>query len=195
MKKSFLSVVILAGFASSASASELEYSYVEATYINSDDFDGNSTFDYDGWGLRGSLALGEKFYLLGEYNAQSDEFFDTQVDFDTYEIGLGFHHGITAKVDLFADVSYADLKPKVTMPGFSSSIGDTGYTARAGVRCKFTEKFEGTAALLHRNKGIFENDSSLLLAGHYQFTENFGVVASMDVDSESAFSVGVRASF
>lgn len=195
MKKTLFALAVLAGLAGTANASELSYSYVEASYINSDDFDGNSTFDYNGWGVRGSLALGDNFYLLGEYNVQSDKFFDTKVDFDTYEIGVGFHHGISEKVDFFADVSYADLKLNVKMPGFSSDVDDSGYTARAGVRCKFAEKFEGTAALLYRNRGIFENDSSLLLGGHYKFTENFGLVASMDVDSESAYSVGVRATF
>lgn len=192
MKKTLLALALLAGFAGTANASELSYSFVEANYVDAGNaFDAPSSFSFNGYNLRGSAELGDTWYLVGGFNSVSDDPFGTSVDFDTYDVGVGFRHGFSEKADFFADLSYNHTE--VSTFGFSDS--DSGYGVRLGVRGEMGSKFEGTIGLSHRDYGDFGNSTGLLLGGHFKFTENFGLVANVEAGSDTIWSVGVRASF
>ena len=192
MKKTLLALALLAGFAGTANASELSYSFIEANYIDAGDFDGGNAFSFDGWNLRGSVELGEHFYLLGEYNSVSDNPFGTSLNIDTYEVGAGFRTPISDKADFFADASYANLDFSCNL---CSDDSENGYHVRLGVRAELGSKFEGTIGVTHGDFGDYGDNTGLLLGGHFKFTENFGLVANVEVGDETLYTVGVRASF
>lgn len=192
MKKTLLAVALLAGFAGTANASDMSYNFVEVNYVDAGNaFDAPSVVNFDGYSIRGSVALGDKFYLIGGYTAVSDDPFGTSLDFDTYDVGVGFRHGISDKADFFGDVSYNHTN--VDTFGFSDS--DSGYGVRLGVRGEMGSKFEGTIGVSHRDFGDYGNTTALLLGGHLKFTENFGMVASVEAGDDTVWTVGVRGSF
>lgn len=192
MKKTLLALALLAGFAGTANASELSYNFVEANYADAGDFDGGSSYSFTGWNLRGSVALGDHFYLLGEYNSVSDNPFGTSLNIDTYEGGVGFRNSISDKADFFADASFARLNFSCNL---CSDDSDNGYHVRLGVRGELGSKFEGTIGISHRDFGNYGDNTGLLLGGHFKFTENFGLVANVEAGSDTLYTVGVRASF
>lgn len=192
MKKTLLALALLVGFAGTANASDMSYNFVEANYADTGNLVYSDLFQLTGWNLRGSVALGESIYMLGEYAQVSDDIGGSYIDVDIYELGAGYRHDISEKTDFFADLSYAHIK--------SSALGtfdysDNGYHLRLGVRHELGDKFEGTIGVSHRDLGDYDKYTGLLLGGHYKFTENFGLVANVEAGSDTLWSVGVRASF
>jgi hypothetical protein len=192
MKKTLLALTLFTGLAAtSVNASELSYSFVEADYAHMGELDTGS--DFDGYNLRGSVALGDSFYVLGDYSQTTADFTGgINIDLDTYSLGFGFHHSISDNADLFGDLSY--------MHGDASTLGgsanDNGYRARFGFRGALSEKFEGTIGVTHFDLGNFSSDSSLLLGGQLKFNDTWGAVAELEAGGDDTrYLVGIRASF
>lgn len=191
MKKTLLAIALLAGFAGTANASELSYSFVEADYVDIGDF-GSGGDSFDGFGLRGSVEFGDNFYGLASYNSTSASPFGVNIDIDTYDVGLGFHHSINDKADFFADASYSHIN----LDSFGGGANDNGYTVNVGFRGNFNDHFEGSIAANHRDLGDFGSDSSLALGAHIKFNETWGITANTEFGGDDTrYSVGVRASF
>jgi hypothetical protein len=194
MKKTLLALALMTGLAAtSANASELSYSFVEAGYTNLGDLDSTAD-DFDGFNLRGSVELGESFYILGDYTTTSSTFpggFDA--NFDTYSLGFGFHHSISDKADIFGDVSYLNGSIDIET---TTGADDDGYRARFGFRGALSDKFEGTIGVTHYDLGEFGSDTSLLLGGQLKFNDTWGAVAEVEAGGDSThYLVGIRASF
>lgn len=191
MKKSLIVLSLLAGFAGSANASELSYSFIEADYVNLGDFGGAESFD--GFGVRGSIAFGENFYGLASYNNTSANPFGVNIDIDLWNVGLGFKHSINDKADFFADASYSDAS--VSCFGCSDPDG-SGYTVNVGFRGNFNDHFEGSIAANHRDLSDFGSDTSLALGAQFKFNETWGITANTEFGGDdNRYSIGVRASF
>lgn len=194
MKRALLAITLLTAFAGNANASELSYSFIEANYVNNGDFDLISVSDYDGFGLRGSIAFGERFYGVADYSNTSATFaggiFNSDVDI--YSAGVGYRHGLSDKADFFTDLSYArvDIDTDTLLP-----FSDDGYRLRVGVRGALTDKFEGTIGVTHLDLGDFGDDTALLLAGQFKFNDTWGITTDVEVGEYTRYQVGVRASF
>jgi hypothetical protein len=112
MKQAFLLAIALAGCPTVAlSQGTFDYTYVEAFY------QGDDTSDADGPGVIGSLALGDRWFVFGEYSRDTDgygdgstygrqvenaEYYDLESDYK--RIGLGFHHPLGARLDFVSRV-------------------------------------------------------------------------------------------
>ena len=136
MNKTLLAAALLAATSFSAQASDkLSYSFVEADYMQSNvddqDFDGfNINPTLVGWGLKGSFAVADKFYVFGGYSSGKDDLLAVdEVDFsaeldasvDRWNIGLGFHTPISSNTDFVAELGYVQYDYK-----FDFNVNDFG---------------------------------------------------------------------
>lgn len=179
-----------------AQAGDLNYTYVEAGWATTDVDVGNGfgDVDFDGWALRGSVALGDMFFLAGEYLTQTNDDFDTDIDLDRYDIGLGAHFALADNVDLVGQLSWVNAE--LSASGIED-VSDDGYGLSVGVRGRLGEQFEGEAALKYVDFGGDGGDSTAgFLAGRWYFTEGFavGVNALFDEDATS-YGIGLRYEF
>lgn len=175
-----LALALAAPFAASA-ADGLSYSYVEGGYVRADADD----FDHeDGWGVRGSAALGENFHIFAGW----DTIDFNSIDVDQQRIGLGYNMELNNKVDLVARVSYE----RVDVEHFDDG---NGYGAEVGVRAAFSPHFEGGAGLRY-TKIEHDADTSLVLNAQYKFNPTWGIVAEAQWNNDAnAVFVGPRISF
>src|SRR5262249_47195029 len=120
--------------APAAAFADMSYSNVELKYMNLSLSDVVNV-DGNGFAISGQYALGDKMFLLGEWQDQS---YDFGVDGHQYEIGAGFHHAINSTLDFVGSLSYLDSK--VSASGFS--VSDNGFGLGAGVRTRLGKDFE-----------------------------------------------------
>ncbi|MBR9911149.1 MAG: hypothetical protein GYB33_12445 [Gammaproteobacteria bacterium] len=76
-KKSLLLASICTSLALPAIASDLSYTYIGVSYETGEVAD----LDFDGFGIQGSVALNDSFFLLGDYTSLGSD--------DEFDIGFG----------------------------------------------------------------------------------------------------------
>jgi len=179
MKRTLIALALVAILPISAQASELSYSFVEANYASLDG-------DYDGWGLRGSIAFNENFYGTASYS----NFDVLGFDVGYTDIGLGYHHAISDKADFLTEVAYLN----------ADALGTNidGYRISAGVRGQLSDNFEGLVKANYQDasSGGGSGDFSGTLGGHFKFNETWGITGEVEfADSDTAYLIGLRARF
>lgn len=168
-------------------ASDLSYSYAEAGWA-SIDIDGVSD-NFDGFTLRGSVAVGESFFL-------SADFFDASsggVDFQQYSLGFGGHYPLSEVLDLTGRVAWV----KAEVGGFGFSADDDGYSVGAGLRGRLAERFELEGGLAYVDFGGSSGDDVIASVGvRYFFTDMFAVGAELqNYEDARIWGVGFRVNF
>ena len=168
-----------------ANATDLKYNYIQGGYTAAD-FSG---FDMDGYGVKGSVAFGDKFYGLASYDRVSD----SGLDLSETTVGVGFHHGINDKADFFAEASF--VQDDLDLVG-----SDNGYRVAGGIRGLLSDKFEGSVKATYTDVGDYGNGFGAGVSGLFHITDTWGVYASYDyADRDSTnfntWGAGVRASF
>ncbi len=146
MKTSLLALGLLAALPFAASAAEgLSYNYAEANYTKTDTNGG----DADGWGVKGSYAFTPNWSVFGDYNKQTVD--HTDIDVQQWRVGVGYNYEIAPSTDLVARVAYQKFDPDYNQDF-------NGYSAEVGLRNAFGQHFEVYA-----------------LAGYEDYTEKHGV--------------------
>jgi Ax21 family sulfation-dependent quorum factor len=188
MKRTLTALALALALPFGAHAADLSYSYIEGGWQK---FDIDGGTNADGWVANGSAALGENFHIYGGYG--QSELDRTNIDADTWRLGVGWNTGINASNDLVVRANYVEAKTDI--PGFQSVKAD-GYEAEVGVRTAFGDRFETYAAAgyvdVERGSGDFYGK----LGGQYKFTPAFGIVAQATLaDGGNEYFVGPRLSF
>lgn len=217
--------------AAGMAADDISYTWLEADYIVqdidryedsgvldnfADDFD-----DGDGWGFSGSLAFSEHFFAYGSYSSTESDFTfidDTGLtipqdeDVKTLKLGVGFHTGLAANVDLVARAGYVDIDYGDFDLGAAEDDVDSGsdledairdlrddssdgYEADLGLRAAVLDwlELEGGARYTDLDQG---DDISLYGGALFELTENIGINVSGDWgDESSTYMAGLRYSF
>lgn len=176
-----------------AADSPLSYSNAGIGYMTGDIAD----VDFSGFGVYGSYALNDSFFVIGDYTSiSSDDSFDFGFGVDDIEatqinVGFGFHTPISDATDFVATLSYADAEVEF----FDFTEDGNGYILSAGVRAKPTQEIELQALLNYAD--IEDGSETGYLLGARYFTMptlslglNYG--SSDDFDS---FSFDVRFDF
>ena len=176
-----------------AADSPLSYSNAGIGYMTGDIAD----VDFSGFGVYGSYALNDSFFVIGDYTSiSSDDSFDFGFGVDDIEatqinVGFGFHTPISDATDFVATLSYADAEVEF----FDFTEDGNGYIMSAGVRAKPTQEIELQALLNYAD--IEDGSETGYLLGARYFTMptlslglNYG--SSDDFDS---FSFDVRFDF
>ena len=176
-----------------AADSPLSYSHAGVGYMTGDIAD----VDFSGFGIYGSYALNDSFFVIGDYTSiSSDDKFEIESGSDDIEatqfsIGLGFHTPISDVTDFVATLSYADAEVEF----FDLTEDGNGYILSAGVRAKPTQEIELQALL---NYADVEDDSEtgyMLGARHFTMpTLSLGLNYRSSDDFDS-FSFDVRFDF
>ena len=197
-----------------AADSPLSYSHAGVGYMTGDIAD----VDFSGFGIYGSHALNDSFFVIGGYTSiSSDDKFviesgsgeiesgpgeiesgpgeigsgSDDIEATQFSIGLGFHTPISDAIDFVATLSYADAEVEF----FDFTEDGNGYILSAGVRAKPTQEIELQAFLNYAD--IEDGSETGYLLGARYFTMptlslglNYG--SSDDFDS---FSFDVRFDF
>ena len=184
-----LSIAALMVSSTAALAEGPSYSYIQAAYQEIDvDLGGNVDADGDGYGVAGSVAIDENWFIFAGYSA-----FDLEsvVDLDQMELGAGWHSPLSNKTDWFATVSYLDYE--VSAPGFGSADED-GFGVGLGIRSMFNPSLELYAQVAYEDVG--DGDTTLAAGLWYTLTGNLALGAGVDLgDDITGYGVGIRLYF
>jgi len=217
MKKRYALAALLAAAPFAASAQALSYTFVEAGYNEvSADGMGVEDPDIDGGYGRGSVAITDNLNLFGQYTKTNGE--DawasnsgghiTQYDLELGEVGLGYHHGLSDRLDLIAEVSAVNVALKVTReerPFFGDmtpysvvELDDDSTAARVtvGVRGLIGDQLEGWAKAGYIGDNVYDGGFVGAAGLQFKFTQTWGIVGEVEsADAWTLFRIGVRASF
>jgi len=192
MKRSLLALALAAALPVSAQAAELSYNFIELDYAKLNIDGAGADFDPDGFGLKGSFALGEKFYGFGSYLRGSEEVSGVDFDIDQTQLGLGYRHGISDTADFIAELSWMNVSAEVD--GFDADAN--GGRVSAGFRGVMAENFEGYAKANYTDGGDFDGEFSGTLGAQVKFNPTWGITGEAEFGSDtSIYMLGLRASF
>lgn len=177
---------IFAASTSVQAQNDIPYTYVEADALYFD-FDGGE--EEVGFGAQGSVALGNTFYLLGEYtNVEPNS-----VDLQSLTAGLGAHFPLAPQTDLILEGAYE--RAEAEFGPFDRNLD--GASVAGGVRSALTSGFELTVKAGYAD---FEDGVDTVFgraSGLFKLTPTFGIdtLFEIDDDGDIILGAGVRASF
>lgn len=207
MKKTLALALALATAPFAASAGELSYTFVEGgwTRLAIDDTasgDPNANGGY----VRGSYDLGAGFNVIGSASRASTDYriltLNTDIDLTQYELGLGYHKGLSDQVDFIAELGYDRLEIDVDVNGIGSGDDSiSGGRGALGLRAQFNDVVEGSLKANYYDGGDFEGTWTGVVGAQFKFSPMWGVTAEIEHgelvsnNDDTRYSVGVRASF
>jgi hypothetical protein len=180
-----IGVISLLVLAAPVMADGPSYNYIEGSYQRVNLDDGFIDVDGDGFGIGGSVGIGDNWQLIGGYNSID---FDFGVDVDQLLLGGGFHTALTPNMDFVANIAYIRLDASV----LGQSFDDDGYAASAGVRAMASENFELAGFVQYADLSDSGNDTSLRAEAWYNFTQSFAVGLNVGT-ADDVFSYGIGA--
>lgn len=194
MKRSLLALTLMAALPFAASAAEgVSYTYVEGGYAATNTDAG----DADGFAIKGSGAIAPNFHVFGGYSNQEIE--DTDIDFDQWQVGLGYNHQIAPNADLVTRVAYEKFDAGSDI--FGNDLEADGYSVEAGVRGALTPNFEGYAFAGYEDGDDLDGASRDgefygRLGAQVKFNQTWGVNGDVKfVDGDTQWFVGPRLSW
>lgn len=165
-------------------AEGVSYNFIELGYerVEFDDID----LDGDGFGLGGSVELGEYVFLLVDYSQTS---FDGGIDYDQLAVGAGYHVGMSERTDLYVGLLYVAAEASVG----NGSADENGLGATMGIRGLITDKFELQGDVTYIDLGGGIDGTSVGVMGRYSFTPAFAGTLNLGFDEDATnYGVGVR---
>lgn len=182
MKRSLLILALAAAIPFSAQAADLSYNYVEADYLNQE-------HGTDGWGLRGAYDFGGTgWYGLAGYSRLNIDAFGGNDNVDSYELGGGYHYGLTGRTDLIGELAYqrSDVGP----------FNVSGWRGSMGVRSALSDKLEGFVKANYYDGHDYDGDFTGTLGAQYKFTKTWGATVEGEFgNGNKNYLLGARASF
>ena len=152
----------------SVMASELSYTYVELEYVDGEIFDEGA----DGFGLKGSVAISDMFFLAGSYQDGELDGFD--LDIELLRFGVGAHGELNDSIDWVVSVDYV----RAEVGDSFDSVDDSGYILDLGIRGVAGDASEYSAAIIQSNIG--ESETGTRFGGRYHFGDSSNVSAGLD---------------
>jgi hypothetical protein len=174
-----------------ATADGLNYNFIQAAYQEVDiDLGGGFDADGDGFGIGGSMAINDDWFIFADYSTFD---FESVVDLSSLTIGGGYHAAVSDKTDWFATLGYA--KAEIDVQGVGST-DDSGYAISAGLRSMVSEKFELYGSLGYADLGGGADGTSVAGGFWYSLSGNMAVGFGVDFDDDvTAYGVGFRLYF
>ena len=187
MKRTALFAAIAAVFAPGLVLAEMNYTNFEVSMIDVELDSAN--VDGDGFALEGSHELNDRFHLFGEWQDQSLDF---GIDGRSLELGGGYTHSFSDKLDFVGTVSYIDAELKQG----SLTADDDGLGIGGGIRSRVAESVELDASLQLVDFDESGSDTGYSFGGHYYFNDSMAIGASADfTDNADTLRVGFRGEF
>jgi len=205
MKRALLALTLAAAlpFAAANAAEGVSYNYVEAGYAKTD---GKNSFnDGDGWAINGSYAFHPNFHVFGGYSKQETDsytinggpiFGSVRIpghDVDQWNVGVGYNHELTKRVDLVTRVAYQQNKDDGR---WDEKL--KGGSVEAGVRGTLTPNWEGYAFAGYQDYDKhYDGEFYGRIGTQVKFNQNWGITADAKfIDGgQKEFFIGPRFSF
>lgn len=187
----YLSIGALMLSSATAMAEGPSYSYIQASYqeVEFDIGGGFGSADGDGFGVAGSVAINDSWYVFAGYSSAEIE---SVIDLNQFSIGAGWHSAINETTDWFVSVGYVGAE--VSAPGFGS-VDDTGFGVGLGMRSMINPKLELAGSINYADFGD-GGETSLGLGAWYTISGNFAVGLGADFgDDVSGYGIGIRLYF
>lgn len=170
-------------------AETMDYSYVELGYIDTEIDNDAFDVDGDGFALRGSLAVHERFFVFAGYE---DLGFERGIDTTTLQVGGGAHWPLKNNLDIVARA--AILKSEVEFG--PADEDDNGFLLGARLRTVLAPQFEVEGGIEHVDLDDQGDETSLVLEGRYFFIDQLAGGLLLQVgDDATALGVNVRLTF
>lgn len=195
MKKHLSLAILLACAPFAASAGELSYNYVEVGYSESELSDSGVSISGDGYAIKGSMAIGDKFY--GAIGMHQDKL-DGDNGVEPWELTGGYRHSIKEGTDFNAEISYIGVNSEL----FGDDFHNDGYRVAAGIRSEVSEHIELGAKATWTTVENMDDLLGVNLNAQVKFNETWGIYGQYhfneynflgaDLDN---WQIGVRASF
>lgn len=147
-------------------ASEFKYNYVELGVADAID-DADPTFN-----IAGSFDVASNVNLFASYASTTLESSgDVDLDFDRYDVGIGYHTSVNEKTDMTANVKYIGTEIELTNGFSTASLGDgSGYGVGIGVRHKVSDSLEAYGSVDYVD--VEEaTETSVTAGGRYYFND------------------------
>ena len=167
-----------------AETNGLRYTYIEGRYVDVefDDLDA----DGDGFGIGGSVAVSDDFFLTAGY---TDLDLDFGVDAQEFLLGVGYHYGLSEVLDLVGEVGYADVEIDTRFGDFD----DNGLFLSGGLRWMVVDQLELNGKLRYVDLDDSGSDTSIVLGGLFHVTADLAIGAGAEIsDDADVYSVGIR---
>ncbi|HEX7081470.1 MAG TPA: outer membrane beta-barrel protein [Gammaproteobacteria bacterium] len=169
-------------------AQQLDYTFVEVGYLNSEIDAGPLDVDGDGLGLDGSLSITDSVFVFAGYDSFD---YDAGVDATSYGLGAGMHWTLKPELDLVADLGW--VHAEVDRP-ILPDVDDDGLGLGVGLRSRVHEAIEVQAGIRHID--LDDSDTFLTLGGRYYFTDSVAAGLGLSInDDDTGWSLGLRAEF
>jgi opacity protein-like surface antigen len=195
MKRALLGLALAAILPVSAQAadntSSLSYSYIEATYQNSDWFSEN----FDGFGVAGSIDFSHDWYGSASYRSVGNGDFD--LDLDETVVNLGWHHAVSDKADFLAELGYVNYGADA---GGGIDGDSDGYRVAAGFRGMMAPRFEGSIKASYTDISDMDGEFGVGVGAVFHINQTWGITGSYEHtnvldEGMDTWGLGVRASF
>jgi len=170
-----------------ALAQDLDYTFVELSYLDTELDAGPVDLGGDGLGLTGSLSVTDSVFLFANYQTQDYEF---GIDGTSYDLGAGMRFGLKPQLDLVGELAWVNYKVETAL----GDADDDGLGIGVGLRGRVHDSFELQGGF--RYVDLEDSDTFLSLAGRWYFTRTvaagFGLSFNDDV---TGWNLGLRAEF
>lgn len=171
-------------------ARKFNYTFVELNYRSLDDDDSNA--EADGLQIRGSYAFENvtNEFLRKTFVLASVSRLDDDVEFDEWEIGGGYVHTVSEKLDLVGTFSLLHQD----VDAGAADDDETGFELAGGGRMWVAEQFEVAGRLVYRD--VFDDDLGLGVGGRYHATQQLSFGADLEfVGDIDELRIGARWQF
>lgn len=215
--------------ASAMAAEDISYTYVQLDYIvqDIDAFEDDQVFDDvledvddgSGFGIEGSFAFANNFFVFGKYSNTEADF--TYIDDDglfvpqgedikSFDLGLGYFLPLSDTLDFVAraaytDVDYGDLnfgQVDDDVADDDETVGDAwddlnedssdGYYVDAGLRAQAVEWLEVGGGVRYSDMDSGD-DVSVFGDLTFELNQNLGIVVSGDFgDNATVYGIGLQ---
>ena len=178
-------------FAADQVSNGLSYNYIGLAYGVTDVDSDDASFKLKGYGIEASGLVTENIFLVGNlYNASTNKIksggtsYSLDVDFNSYELGLGYRMPISNGTDVYGIISGQNQKIKA-----SSTDESNSYAAFAiGIKTLLADSLQ-----LDANGGMLDGDFRGKLELQYKVTSTIGVVANYTtIKDATQYNIGMR---
>lgn len=197
MKKQLGAALLLAcvPFAASARDSLGSFTYVEAGVqrLSIDlGVPGADKLDFDGIGVRGSIELGDNFFVYGGYAYSRNDDFATDITGRQVHGGLGFRYTVFDNADFTTELGFQHAE--LSASGYSENLD--GARLSVGLRGALGNSVEGWVKANYVDGSDYDGEFTGTLGAQFIINETWGIVGEVEAgDVTSQYMLGVRASF
>ena len=177
----FLLALVCSGFTSSLLASDVNYRFVEGSYLLDAELE---NADGDGFRIGGSFRINNEIYAFGEYDIVDFDY--SSADVDVLKLGVGYIYPLDATWDLNVSLAFVDVD--TSLVGYDDG---NGYEISGGVRTMIQPHIEVRAHMNYMD--VDDSDTYFTIGGNYFFKPNLSAGVELDLGGDyDTLGIGVR---